>query len=180
MVNFCAVVGCGNRANGDKTKSFYRLPAIVTGKGEALRELTERRRRAWLDAINRKDIREGNLKYTRVCSDTFISGNPSDVNDDTNPDWLPTRNMSYSLQHGPTPERYERAQRRSKRPRLDEVDAADSYESVFEDKEATEKKLVSGEEVQTAASLLLTPASTAHSIEATWLQHWPKPAIQLH
>ena len=81
MRNFCAVVGCGNRANREKTKSFYRLSAIVTGKGEALRELTERRRRAWLIAINRKDIRESNLKYTRVYSDHFISGKPSDVNE---------------------------------------------------------------------------------------------------
>ena len=149
MVNFCAVVGCGNRANREKTRSFYRLPAIVTGKGEALRELTERRRRAWLVAINRKDIKESNLQYTRVCSDHFISGKPSDVDDDTNPDWVPSRNMGYSSKHCPTPERYERAQRRSKRPRLNEEDVADPDESVFEDEEAAEQELVSGEEVQT-------------------------------
>ena len=85
------------------------------------------------------DIRESNLKYTRLCLDHLISGKPSDVDDDTNPDWVPTRNMGYSLQHGPTPERYERAQRRSKRPRLDEEDSADPDESVVEDKEATER-----------------------------------------
>lgn len=56
-------------------KSFFRLPAIVRVKGEEVRKLTERRRRAWISAINRKDLKESNLKYARVCSDHFISGN---------------------------------------------------------------------------------------------------------
>ena len=33
MVNFCAVIGCGNRWNRDKGKSFYRLPSIITSQG---------------------------------------------------------------------------------------------------------------------------------------------------
>ena len=41
MVNFCAIVGCANRAGRDKDKSFYRLPAIFkSADGAVEREET--------------------------------------------------------------------------------------------------------------------------------------------
>ena len=39
MVNFCAVLRCGNRGDRDKDKSFYRLPSIVTHQGSQTKEL---------------------------------------------------------------------------------------------------------------------------------------------
>ena len=57
MVNFGAVVGCGNRSDRKK-KSFYRLPAVITAQGKETEELSEKRRRSWLAGIRRirKDI----------------------------------------------------------------------------------------------------------------------------
>ena len=51
MVNFCAIVGCANRAGRDKDKSFYRLPAIIKNRGAQTEQLSERRLRNWLAAI---------------------------------------------------------------------------------------------------------------------------------
>ena len=42
MVNFCAVIGCGNRWNRDKWKSLYCLPAIITGQGVQTQTLSEK------------------------------------------------------------------------------------------------------------------------------------------
>ena len=61
MVNFCAVIGCGNRWNRDKGKSFYRLPAIITSQGVQTQTLSEKRRVGWLAAIRRKDIKKRKL-----------------------------------------------------------------------------------------------------------------------
>ena len=39
MVNFCAIIGCGNRSDRDKEVSFYRLPAHITHQGKGTEEL---------------------------------------------------------------------------------------------------------------------------------------------
>ena len=62
MVKFCAVVGCGNRSNRDKDKSFYRLPAVVTNQGAHTEELSDKRRRSWLAAIRRKYNKDKQLR----------------------------------------------------------------------------------------------------------------------
>lgn len=87
---FCAIIGCGNRGMRDKSKSFYCLPAIIECEGEKTRELSENRRRCWLAAINRADIKPENYPYLRVCSDHFIKGKPSPLYDMSNPDWVPS------------------------------------------------------------------------------------------
>ena len=56
MVNFCAIVGCVNRAGRDKDKSFYRLPAIIKNQGAQMEQLSKRRLRNWLAGIRRKDL----------------------------------------------------------------------------------------------------------------------------
>ena len=96
MVNFCAVIGCGKRGDRDKGTSFYRLPSIITHQGEQTRRLSERRRREWLAAIRRQDIKPENYAYTRVCSDHFIGGHPSKLYENTHPDWTPSRNLGYT------------------------------------------------------------------------------------
>ncbi len=74
MVNFCAIVGCGNRGNRDAAKSFYRLPAVILVQGDATFNLSKRRREKWISRIARVDLKESNYNYTRVCSDHFTSG----------------------------------------------------------------------------------------------------------
>ena len=74
MVNFCAIVGCGNRGIRDATKSFCRLPAVILVQGDATFDLSKRRREKWLSRIARVDIKDSNYNFTRVCSDHFTSG----------------------------------------------------------------------------------------------------------
>ena len=77
MVNFCAMVGCGNRSTRKKDKSFYRLPAVVTNQGAQTEELSDERQRSLLAAIQRKDMKPSSYVYVRVCSDHFSGGKPS-------------------------------------------------------------------------------------------------------
>ena len=79
----------------DKTKSFYRLPAIITREGVKTAELSERRRTSWLAAIKREDIKPESYPHIRVCSDHFINGKPASLYDSTNPDWTPPLKLGY-------------------------------------------------------------------------------------
>ncbi|XP_014678815.1 PREDICTED: uncharacterized protein LOC106818641 [Priapulus caudatus] len=93
MVNFCAIYRCGSRGDRDK-KSFYRLPAVITGQCEKTLELSQKRRAKWLANVSRS-IKTSNLPYVRICSDHFITGKPSTLFDCTNPDWAPTINLGH-------------------------------------------------------------------------------------
>ena len=74
MVNFCAIVGCSNRGDREKNKSYYRLPAVIHNQGAATEELSKKRRDLWLSRIARSDISKSTLPCIRVCSDHFITG----------------------------------------------------------------------------------------------------------
>ena len=112
MVNFCAVIGCGKRGDREGT-SFYRLPSIISHQGEQKRELSERRRRKWLAAIWRQDIKPENYPYTCVCSDHLIGGKPSTLYVTTHPDWIPSRHLGHSERKEAEGERYARAAERA-------------------------------------------------------------------
>ena len=73
MVNFCAIVGCSNRSDWEKDRSYFRLPKVTQKQDEEGRILSKRRREHWVSAISRSDL---NLSahHTRVCPDHFISG----------------------------------------------------------------------------------------------------------
>ena len=43
-------------------------------EGEVIKELTTRRRRAWVSAIRRDDLTDDKLENERVCSRHFVSG----------------------------------------------------------------------------------------------------------
>ena len=74
MVNFCAVFNCGNRASREKEKSYLLFPGIVSNNGEEGLRLSKKRRDKWLTCISREDLTEDKLRYTRICSDHFVSG----------------------------------------------------------------------------------------------------------
>ena len=74
MVNFCAVVGCSNRADKHKGIGFYRLPAIISHQGSQTYELTCKRRDLWLSRLHREDLVPSKYPYVRLCSRHFISG----------------------------------------------------------------------------------------------------------
>ena len=58
MVNFCAVVGCTNKAKKGNRKSFFRLSAVINHLGEKDRELSKRRQDAWLARMTRSEASE--------------------------------------------------------------------------------------------------------------------------
>ena len=127
---YCCVVGCNNHSDrgpgsrrnlcpnreGDHNVSFYRIPAIIQNQGKLELELSKRRRYGFLAAISREDLDLNNLDKYRVCSNHFVFGEPADLTDFTNCDWLPTTLLGHTKTLPPTKaqsERYERAQRRN-------------------------------------------------------------------
>ncbi|XP_075542008.1 uncharacterized protein LOC142576016 [Dermacentor variabilis] len=99
MVN-CAVYGCSNRSwrknseNTNKVK-FYGVPSVIYNQCSRTQELSERRRAEWFRRIRRADIDENSPNY-KVCSVHFISGKPSYLMDERNPDWAPSLQLGYS------------------------------------------------------------------------------------
>ena len=88
----CSVVVCSKRSGRDNVK-FFRIPAVITHRSEQERELSERRRREFLAAIDRTDLKGTKLSNARICSLHFVSGSPAKFFDDTNVDWLPTMKL---------------------------------------------------------------------------------------
>ncbi len=89
----CIVVGCTKSSGRDKDVSFYRLPKIMSSRGTTILELSKKRRAGYLAAISRKDITEKIMANDRICSRHFVDGKPAPLEDETNPDWLPTQNL---------------------------------------------------------------------------------------
>ena len=117
MVNFFAVVGCGNRGNRERSKSFFQLPSVVLHQGQQTYELSKKRQEVWLSRLNRSDIKPDSYAHTRVCSDHFVTGMPFKLYDSTHPDWAPSQKLGYVDQVSSASDedrcRRERALRRS-------------------------------------------------------------------
>ncbi|XP_033096591.1 uncharacterized protein LOC117100866 [Anneissia japonica] len=112
----CAIIGCSKRYGRDKLYRFYRLPSVVTREGKEHEELTRKRQRKWLENISRSDIKTSSYNNIRVCSDHFVSGQPSYLYDQTNPDWAPTRNLGHmKISEASVKKSIERNQRLNKR-----------------------------------------------------------------
>ena len=72
MPHTCFVNGCTNRSDGAGARtSFFAIPAVINHQGEQTKDLSTKRREAWLANINRK---KSPSKYAKVCSDHFITG----------------------------------------------------------------------------------------------------------
>ena len=71
MPSFCAVFDCSNRYDREKSKSYYRVPKVITHQGEQAQKLSQARREKWLSNIARDDIKP--YDNLRICSDHFIS-----------------------------------------------------------------------------------------------------------
>ena len=87
----CVVFGCGSRSDRDKGIGFYRIPSVVTNKGEFEEELTTERREKWIKAISRDDTEsKGVLNSERVCGKHFVSRKPAPSWHKHDVDWVPT------------------------------------------------------------------------------------------
>ncbi|KAM7293674.1 uncharacterized protein ISCGN_023272 [Ixodes scapularis] len=163
MVN-CAVYGCTNRtkrAPNDEnfvTVGFFAIPKVVTGQCAKTAALSAARRAEWFRRIRRDDVDESSTHY-RVCGVHFISGRPTYVMDDMNPDWAPSLKLGYgdgAADRTASDRRYKRAQARKSAqtargqpPLLSGMDAR---------KEST---LISTEDLAPASPLLVEAAKPA-------------------
>ncbi|XP_067657643.1 THAP domain-containing protein 1-like [Haliotis asinina] len=110
MVNCCSVRGCSNRSNRDG-KSYHSIPAVIVNQGDRTRELSEQRRAQWIAKLGRENYTP--TKYTKICSDHFVSGKPSTLYDISSPDWIPSLHMGtgLSLKDAQSLSRYRKGQR---------------------------------------------------------------------
>ena len=69
----CAMIGCSNRSGCDKVR-FFRLPKIVSDRGEQMLSVTMQWQLAWLKAISRDDLTKDKLVNVFVCERHFIKG----------------------------------------------------------------------------------------------------------
>ncbi|KAG5872060.1 hypothetical protein JTB14_028667 [Gonioctena quinquepunctata] len=156
MPTTCCDVNCGSRGDRDRV-NFYKIPSELHFAHRVyLNELSERRRQKWIHANRREDLTEVKLKYTRVCSKHFVSGEeiigyrlifimsdynnivgkPSESNDENSPDWFPSLAMVYGNDElvrkkaHITSAREGRARRRRKQMEIpDEIENVESSES---------------------------------------------------
>ncbi|KAJ8256445.1 hypothetical protein COCON_G00185970 [Conger conger] len=91
MVSFCAVVGCSNRADRERDKSFFRLPKTIRHQGEQTLRFSEERRAKWISWISRQDLTPKKMEHIRICSDHFVTGQPSKLYMKTDIDWVPSK-----------------------------------------------------------------------------------------
>ena len=93
--------------------------SLITHQGEKTHDLSKKRHDLWLARIHREDLEPEKYSYTRVCSRHFISGEPSDLYDETNPDWAPSRYLGGAPEPASAAEeRYQRTMK-GKRKRID-------------------------------------------------------------
>ena len=124
--------------------SFYRLPKITASKGSRVLELSKKRRAGYIAAISRGDLSEKILANDRICSRHFINGKPASLEDETNPDWLPTLNLGHSKVCGNQVQIGERWSRRKARE--------DASNVALSTATATSSKDGAGEELHDHAS----------------------------
>ena len=89
----CCVVGCGTRSDRENVR-LYRIPKVIKKK----KHLSERRRREWPAAINRKKT-IGSLDNARICSSHFVSGVPAVLDEHTHPDGVQSLHFGYASKH---------------------------------------------------------------------------------
>ena len=129
----CLVIGCTKRSGRDKDVSFYRVPKVIHNKGSRLTQLSRRRREGFIAALSRADLSERVIDNNRVCSRHFLSARPAELEDDLNPDWLPTQHLGHDNidpEQTQAIERYERSLARV--ARSERFEAAVSLLSISE------------------------------------------------
>lgn len=78
MPSFCSVVNCAKRAERDQVR-FFRIPAILNDRCEAIKLLSQERREAWIRALRRGPLSETFIKNARICSNHFLTGKNSKI-----------------------------------------------------------------------------------------------------
>jgi len=145
----CVTVGCSSRSGHDKGVSFFRIPTVVTARGSAEKELTQKCRDGYLAAISREYLTDKILKNDWICSKHFVSGKPAYLYDATSVDWLPTISRGHSKSTSKRASTGEARYMRAKRRRASATEAAHSLllaKSGERDQELNEKEQESEQE----------------------------------
>ena len=128
----CVIPGCGNRTARDQGVGFYRIPAVVTNKGEFEEKQTAERRKEWVKAISRGDTEEKQvLESERVCGKHFVSGKPAPYWNRYHEDWIPTLNLG-KKKYGPEVDVKANAQRSERAKKREQVAIARQEREVAE------------------------------------------------
>ncbi|KAG1655408.1 Protein ALP1-like [Nymphon striatum] len=132
MVRWCAIYTCHSRSTTDRIKlGYYAIPTVRVYEGEQTEELSRKRRALWLSRINRKDYTPS--KHAAVCSHHFVTGKPSALYDQTNPDWAPSLKLSTSnTEHEGKDMNLKRYQRKRKRKRTQTKKDYETAESLLD------------------------------------------------
>ena len=88
------MIGCSNRSDRDDVR-FFRLPKVVTDRGEQMLSLTTERQLAWLKAISRDDITKEKLPNVFVCERHFVKGKPAYEMYKLDIDWSPSQHLGH-------------------------------------------------------------------------------------
>ncbi|KAH8009825.1 hypothetical protein HPB51_020173 [Rhipicephalus microplus] len=118
----CVIVGCNGYSQSKAKKlntdaedyCYFTIPKVHLHQCGKAKQLSERRRRKWLSRIYRRGILDANADNYFVYSRHFVSGRPSNLFDDRNPDWAPSVSLGYGLL-SPNKSRYRRRKERSQR-----------------------------------------------------------------
>ncbi|PFX12743.1 hypothetical protein AWC38_SpisGene23248 [Stylophora pistillata] len=110
--------GCGSRSDRDKGIGFYRIPSVVTNKGESEEKLTTERREKWIKPISSGETESKDvLNSERVCGKDFVSGKAAPYWHRHDVDRVPTLQLGKKifrpkLDHDANAKRAERAKKR--------------------------------------------------------------------
>ena len=97
MPTVCCVASCSNTHKKSGNVSLFRIPKVVGNQGETIRQLSQERRRLWVNDIRRSDDSCRKTEYWRVYSKHFIQGSPSSLLESDNPDWVPSLCLGFRL-----------------------------------------------------------------------------------
>ena len=75
MVSSCCVVGCKNTAACNSDISLHKFPKIKKSLSREYQAIQKKRRYAWWNALNRKNVSLKALETLRICGTHFVSGN---------------------------------------------------------------------------------------------------------
>ncbi|CAN8004967.1 unnamed protein product [Ixodes hexagonus] len=153
-MTICAVNGCSNRSsrrNPDAPSvSFYCLPKVINNQCERTRELSEKRRRLWLEKIDRRELYF--KKEVRICSIHFISGKPAYLMHDKHPDWLPTLKLGQGVRTKRSLRSFRSQRAKKERKGKNPEGDADNKEAK-EDKKAIDNSQVADERVSVSNNI---------------------------
>ncbi|XP_029941113.1 uncharacterized protein LOC115383164 [Salarias fasciatus] len=102
MVQSCCVTTCCSRSHdrhGKKNEGvrFFSFPTWKQKQGPLIRELTKRRRIAWVAAVKRPNITFYAItRHMMVCSRHFLTGRPAYEMNETHPDWAPSLHLGHT------------------------------------------------------------------------------------